>query len=666
MDDVVNSDWRMIMQIKIIKLRQVPDNIVNAIKNLVKKEEPTLSESYTEITIIFGTNKDIQKGRFQSKVKELLGQEPISLTKLTFEVSNVASPPKGIIEINLSKYTQFPNWKKKLSILHAVGHLKSSKNVANVFEKLRNYFSFETAKNLVRYQRQYFAHFCVIQNYPEQWLRSPVGFKKNTLSPKTFYLNQKKKYGKQNAVIDAFCNIVHLLSLLDLYKNIPDNLQKKLGNRKENAERFLDDFFSLIQIDTKTVLQHPKKWFEFQDFLYGDKYSNKIIDLLENQLKDQTIEKKTSNMPSIQFSHVAIGGRRSWRSEEMEKIKKANESEVTTILRLNLPFSLLRLPDGSYELKEEHHTYKLIISRVSRDPKIAKEITGWTPTGNIDIASDRFGRFSYSNVEIQIPYRIMDDQMFDYVCPNCQFEVSKTVTVCPSCNSTFTPEKSRIPPRKKIKIKAIEMINKFLDAYRVFFRDYFIEHIRYDDIISYEIEYKLSDGTTAKWQESFDLSYDGYVKTGSLTADKESIENFRALLSKPEERIILRDYLLSSSANRISTEEYHLAVLEAVIALEITLSDYVIKEMTKLELPKDKNEDFVRYIGSYGNTKVILRLLTKGKPQLDDSIYEKCEEAIIKRNKIVHKAETKATYNEAKGFLWNINKMIEYISRLDN
>ena len=104
------------MQISVIQLRQVPDNIVNAITNLVKKEEATLSESYTEITIIFGTNKDIQKGRFQSKVKELLEQEPISLTKQSFEVSNVAAPPKGIIEINLSKYTQFPNWKKKLSI----------------------------------------------------------------------------------------------------------------------------------------------------------------------------------------------------------------------------------------------------------------------------------------------------------------------------------------------------------------------------------------------------------------------------------------------------------------------------------------------------------------------------------------------------------------------
>ena len=384
-------------------------------------------------------------------------------------------------------------------------------------------------------------------------------------------------------------------------------------------------------------------------------------------LKKTIPHNMVGDIPSIQFSHVAIGGKDAWRSENMEKINHANESDVTTILRLNLPFSLLRLPNGSYELKENEHTYKFVISRVARNPAVAKDITGWTPVGDIDIVGDRFGRFSHSKIEIQIPYRIIDIEMFDYVCPMCKLTVDKNTTVCSSCGTTFTSDRSRVPPRKKVKVKAIEMINKFLDAYRFFFKDYFVEHIRYDDIVSYEIEYKLADGTQASWQEAFDISYDSSVKTGSLTADEESIQRFKAFLSKPEERMILRDYLLSSSANRISTEEYHLAILEAVIALEITLTDFVIKEMTKLELPRDKNEDFVRYIGSYGNIKVILRLLSKDKlQQLVDTVYEECEQAITKRNKIMHKAETSATYEEARRILWNVNKMIEYVSKLDS
>ena len=257
-------------------------------------------------------------------------------------------------------------------------------------------------------------------------------------------------------------------------------------------------------------------------------------------------------MPSIEFSHVAIGGKASWRSEEMEKIKRAKESDVTTTLKFNLPFSLLRLPNGSYELKEKQHTYKFAITRVLRKPEVAKDVTGWTPIGNIDIIADRFGRFSYSTIEIQIPYKIVDVEMWDYFCPNCKLEVDEKTTECSACGAKFISEKSRIPPRKKAKIKAIEIVNKFLDAYRFFFRDYFVEHIRYDDIISYEIEYKLSDGTRASWQEEFDISIGGSVKTGNLAASEDSVKKFRELLSKPEERLMLRDYLLSSSANRIS------------------------------------------------------------------------------------------------------------------
>jgi len=139
-------------------------------------------------------------------------------------------------------------------------------------------------------------------------------------------------------------------------------------------------------------------------------------------------------VPSVEFSGVAIGGKKSWRSEEMDKIKKANKSDVITILRFNLPYCLFRLPDGSYYLKEGKYTYRFVIKKMVRNPKIAKELTGWTPEGNINIISDRFGRFLYSKVEIEIPYRIINDEMWDYFCPNCMLEVNKNTTNCPACN----------------------------------------------------------------------------------------------------------------------------------------------------------------------------------------------------------------------------------------
>ncbi len=81
-------------------------------------------------------------------------------------------------------------------------------------------------------------------------------------------------------------------------------------------------------------------------------------------------------MPSIQFGHIAIGGTNAWRSENKDKIMKAKELDITTSLRFSLPFSLLRLLNGSYDLKESQCTYKFVISNISRNPAVAKDITG--------------------------------------------------------------------------------------------------------------------------------------------------------------------------------------------------------------------------------------------------------------------------------------------------
>ncbi len=349
----------------------------------------------------------------------------------------------------------------------------------------------------------------------------------------------------------------------------------------------------------------------------------------------------------------------------MEKIRAARKTDVTTIIRFDLPFSLLRLPDGSYEMREDDYTYRFSINRIQREAETAQKLTGWTPCGDIDIIGDRFGRFSYSRVEIQIPYRI-DEEMWSYFCPNCELEVDKSTTTCPICRATFSSEKSRRPPLKKVKKKAIELINKFLDAYRFFFKDYFVEHIRYNDIISFEIEYVLNDGTKASWFESFDLSVGSVVKAGTLVAKPNELESFLDVLSKLNERIALRDYLLASAENSISTEEYHLAILESVIALEITLSGYILGETKKLGIPKKEANDLIRNIGLYGNLRAILKLLTKDKEQTSDTVYQGCEETIQKRNKIAHRGETAVTYNEAKKGIWNIKKMTDYITKLSS
>jgi hypothetical protein len=633
-----------------------------------------LDEKYQNLALILANRDKLQDGTIIEKLRQFFSVEKLKIFSMEKVASSGSIGKKGYLLIVLNEFSLLPEWEQQFALKHECGHLLLHSSVPShtVKKLLEIGCPVGFLSKMRNAQHDYQVHKLMLEKYPNDWFKKPVRISENAGSPRKFFRTQKKKFGLKQALFDAVWNSFNLIRLIYLNQFIISEFKntEAFTIDLQRYETQLTSFWKCIQKETNRQLPSPKDWIKIDDLQDEETFFTRVQYLLvlikEVNLVKQTLERKVGNMPSIEFSHVAIGGKNSWRSEKMEKIKKANESDVTTILRLNLPFSLLRLPEGSYELKENQHTYKFVIKRIIRNPEVAKDLTGWTPVGNIDIIADRFGRFSYSRIEIQIPYRIIDVEMWDYFCPNCKLEVDKNTTMCSACSAEFTSEKSRRPPHKKAKIKAIEIINKFLDAYRFFFRDYFIEHIRYDDIISFEIEYKLSDGTKASWQEAFDISYDGSVKTGSLVADEESVKKFRTFLSKPEERMILRDYLLSSSANRISTEEYHLSILEAVIALEISLSDYIMKKMANLQLPKDKNKAFLMYIGAYGNLKVILRLLTKDEPQLSDTIYKECEEAITKRNKIMHEAKTSATYGEAKKILWNTKKMIEYISNLND
>jgi hypothetical protein len=83
-----------------------------------------------------------------------------------------------------------------------------------------------------------------------------------------------------------------------------------------------------------------------------------------------------------------------------------------------------------------------------------------------------------------------------------------------------------------------------------------------------------------------------------------------------------------------------------------------------LASPKKEIQDLIRYIGLYGNIRAIFILITENKVKIPDSVFKGCKKAILKRNKIVHRAETTVTYNEAKEAIWNIKKIIEFIINL--
>ena len=639
----------------------------------VLNEFPELSAKYQNLAVILAKRNRFQDGTVSQAIRKFFSAEELNFNSAEKIASSGSIGNKGYVSIVLDEFCSLSIWEQKFVLRHECGHLLLHSSIPSptVRKLLEMGCPIGFISKMRNAQHDYQIHEIMLKKYPDDWFKKPVRISESAGSPRKFYRAQKKKLGVNQALFDAIWNSFNLIRLIYLNEQIIRNFKKTepFITDLQRYETQLTSFWNCIQKDSKGRLPMSRDWVQIEDLEDEERFFQKVSHLLylcfgKLELRKTSLQASVHVSPSVQFSHVAIGGSNAWESENMEKIKAANISDVTTILRFNMPFSLLRLPNGSYEMKDGQHSYRFLINRLLREAEVAKNLTGWVPVGDIDIIGDRFGRFSYSQMEIQIPYRIVDDEMFEYACPNCKREVDKSTTVCSVCGATFNSEKSRVPPRKKVKIKAIELVNKFLDAYRFFFKDYFVEHIRYDDIISYEIEYSMTDGTKVSWNEEFDLSLGSVVKTGTLTADQKSLEKFKGFLCEPDEKMVLRDYLLSSAANRISTEEYHLAILESVIALEITLSEYILQETTKLGLPKHESNDLIRIIGLYGSVRVILKLFTKDKEQLSASIYEKCEKAIRKRNKIVHKADTVATYNEASESLWNISRLIEYIVNL--
>jgi len=635
-----------------------------------------LSSIYSKITVLAASEDAIKKGFFEHQEKRIFGEPIIPLTGQTQSLSSSGSPPEGCIKVNLDRFDSFPHWKQMLAIRHECCHLLRASLSSRTLGRLLKVYSFEYLRDIIRYRREFVAHICILKQYPSDWLREPVRIPKTIGSPRTFYRKIKKENGVRAAVEVAISNSIKILSLIYIYEVLAENIvvPAELTKDLQRYKSYLGSWWYQVSKDTDSRIPVVSDVIRVEDFEDEEIFFQKVEGLL-NQVGTMFPRKNIQPVtisPGIVFSHVAVGGKDSWGSESMKKIMASRKSDVKTVIGFSLPFSLLRLPDGSYEMKEDDYAYRFVVNRTRRQPEIAHRLTGWTPEGNIDILGDRFGRFSNSRVEVHFPYRI-DEDMWDYSCPNCELEIDESTTTCPICGARFSSEKSRRPSLRKVKKRAIGLTNKFLDAYRFFFKDYFVEHIRYNDVIAYEIEYVMDGGTKASWSESFSLGVGSTVETGSLTARPDEIESFSKILSDLDENIALRDYLLASAENRISTEEYRLAILEAIVAFEGVLSEYVLTKGYHLIMSQNpklkKNERYSdakrynRWRFLTPKTEDVWGVISGRIEQADPSVLIGCKWAINKRNDIVHDQLLDVRYNDAKKTLWYIKSMIEYIKQ---
>jgi hypothetical protein len=226
-------------------------------------------------------------------------------------------------------------------------------------------------------------------------------------------------------------------------------------------------------------------------------------------------------------------------------------------------------------------------------------------------------------------------------------------------------EEARKPNHSIIKLTALKYFNRFLESYRFYSKEYHIEPIKDTDIIHFQCDYMINRRTVSGYNYLVDTGSGG-IKSGSAFLLSNDIhKQLRSFLMKGNP-IEIEELLLCNSKNHLLTQEYPIAIIEAVSALEITLSEFIRTECKVAGIGDDKVEKFIQDVGVSGQVKVVLKLLTKGKPQLDDTAFSECEGAITLRNNVVHKGFINLGAKDIKQKIISIEKMLRYVQSTKN
>jgi hypothetical protein len=307
-----------------------------------------------------------------------------------------------------------------------------------------------------------------------------------------------------------------------------------------------------------------------------------------------------------------------------------------TVFVFNLPYAI-PVPDGKYTVKVGTSTGLLNIKRVQR-----KQVEGFSGTGTIQMPFDKYGRSSFSNISLELD-RIVD--------------LSESVGAPLLLGS--------IPPRNKAKVTVLQFINRFAETARYVTKQYWVEPIRYQDLLSYEAFYwdgwlKYSAGLTL-----LDIGTGGIrIGTGHpFQIEEAKVKELKSLLANESELDASQVFILNSK-DACLQEDYRLAIIESITALEIVLYRFIRLQGKRLKIPRKDIDDFIIQVGLTGNISIVLKMLTEGLEQIDEVTLSKCKGAITTRNKILHEGLRDIAATETEERVISVEKMVDYLNKL--
>lgn len=248
----------------------------------------------------------------------------------------------------------------------------------------------------------------------------------------------------------------------------------------------------------------------------------------------------------------------------------------------------------------------------------------------MEVGSDRFSLFRFTEVIVEIPI-------------------------------TGPPSTTKRALEDIYRDDFFRVINRFIDSVRIVLnrpglRNYF----DYADFVAPMYTYSTStqsDTMTCSWK----------MPEGGLVLERpdSSEEHHERLQCILKESVSLPDQLMVDAERERTKKNFVYALLNAVIALEIVVSDTVrvigdAKGVTKNQLNK-----YIANVGVYSNIKATIKLLRPDNVRLpDDDIFNACASAITLRNKIMHDGKRNVSEAEVARSMNAILSMIGFLNQI--
>lgn len=253
---------------------------------------------------------------------------------------------------------------------------------------------------------------------------------------------------------------------------------------------------------------------------------------------------------------------------------------------------------------------------------------------NVEVESDEFSHFRFTRIRMKIPHIEKDP-----IDPAAILERYK---------NTF-----------------FRALNIFIDSVRIVLKRCGLRNFHdygefFEPVIATPSE-KLNPSRSHIARVSFGKG--PLTKAKPLRSEKEHLK-IQEMINRG---IALPEVFLSDAKRELYYNNDMHALLNAVIALEIRLSDTIRNIATKKGVDGDSIEKFLVDVGLKGNIKTTLKLLVADSSVLpSEEIFQNCNAAITLRNAIMHKVRRGISHREVSDLINSIESMIRFCEALIN